>query len=82
MVCGGISVTELAAGGDGSTSDAHLEVDAAAAALVAVGATRRPTDGCTAAGAPARDLGRPSNRQHHRQHQQQPCVTEKQTQNQ
>jgi len=67
-----VGVAELA--GDGSTSDAHLEVDAAAAALVAVGAARRAADGRAAAGTPTSGIGRRRNQQHHCQRQQ-PCVT-------
>jgi len=61
------------AGDVSSTTDAHLEVDAAAAALVAVGATRRPADGGAAAGAPATAGVRRRRHQHHHGQQQQPC---------
>jgi len=43
--------------GERSTAHAHLEVDAAATALVAVSTTGGATDGGTAAGAPARPVG-------------------------
>jgi len=58
---------------DGSAADAHLEVDTAAAALVAVSATSGTTDGGAAAGAPA-CLGGVSHRSNpqHRGHHQQP----------
>ena len=47
-----VAVAELT--GRGSTTDTHLEVDATATALVAVGATRRAADGRSTAGTLAR----------------------------
>jgi len=61
----------LASGG-GSATDAHLEVDAAAAALVAVSATRSLADGSAATGTSTRLVG--VSDPQHRRHHQQPCL--------
>ena len=70
----GVSDAAELAGEDGSTADSHLEVDAAAAALAAVGATGRSTDGGTAPGALALISGTVniSRQPHHRRDHQQP----------
>jgi len=52
----------------GSAANTHLEVDAAAAALVAVSTTRCTADGSTAASAPAGDALRTGHPQHHGHH--------------